>query len=99
MASAGTATTLAALDLALPAYDPDRVHGHHLTPAALARWSDQLLTATTAERRALPGMEPQRADVIAAGAAIFARLALRLRAPTLVVCDRGIRWGQAYSVS
>ena len=44
-------------------------------------------------------MEAPRADVIAAGAAIFARLALRLRAPTLVVCDRGIRWGQAYSVS
>lgn len=95
-ASAGTATTLAALDLALPAYDPDRVHGHALSPAALAAWTAKLLALSTAERRALPGMEAPRADVIAAGAAIFARLADRLAAPSIVVCDRGIRWGQAY---
>ena len=95
-ASAGTATTLAALDLALPGYDPDRVHGHELSPEALTAWTAKLLALSTAERRALPGMEAPRADVIAAGAAIFARLALRLAAPSILVCDRGIRWGQAY---
>lgn len=95
VASAGTASTLAALDLAAP-YDPARVHGHQVTPAQLAELTERLLAATVAERRALPGMEPQRADVIAAGAAIFARLAHRLAAPAVVVSDRGIRWGLAY---
>ena len=64
VASAGTATTLAALDLQLPAYDPDRVHGHALAPATVEGWTQRLLAMTTAERRALPGMEAPRADVI-----------------------------------
>ncbi len=99
VASAGTATTLAALDLRLPAYDPDRVHGHALAPATVEGWTQRLMAMTTAERRALPGMEAPRADVIAAGAAIFARLAARLAAPAIVVCDRGIRWGLAYALT
>ena len=97
VASAGTATTLAALDLELAAYDPDRVHGHALALAVIDGWTARLLAASTAERRALRGMEAPRADVIPAGAAIFARLAARLHAPSVVVCDRGIRWGLAYS--
>lgn len=95
VASAGTASTLAALDLAAP-YDPDRVHGHTLAPSTLADLTARLLAATVAERRAMVGMEPPRADVIAAGAAIFARLAARLEASAIVVSDRGIRWGLAY---
>ena len=42
------------------------------------------------------GLEPQRADVIAAGVAIFARAIRRITAPILITCDRGIRWGVAY---
>lgn len=95
VASAGTASTLASLDRAAP-YDPDRVHGHALTAARMVELTDRLLAATVAERRAMPGMEAPRADVIAAGAAIFARLAHRLATDAVVVSDRGIRWGLAY---
>jgi exopolyphosphatase/guanosine-5'-triphosphate,3'-diphosphate pyrophosphatase len=56
----------------------------------------RLLATTVAERKAIPGIEPQRADVIAAGAAICARILQRLDAPVLITCDRGIRWGLAY---
>jgi len=97
VASAGTATTLAALALATP-YDPELVHGHRLTPDELGALTDRLLDATVAERRAMIGMEAPRADVIAGGAVIFARLAHRLTAPSIVVSDRGIRWGLAYSL-
>jgi exopolyphosphatase/guanosine-5'-triphosphate,3'-diphosphate pyrophosphatase len=96
VAVAGTATNLAAADLALAQYDPDKIHGHVMTPAALGKLTDRLLTSTTAARRAIVGIEPQRADVIPAGAAIFVRLAHRLTAPRVVVSDRGIRWGLAY---
>ncbi|MEZ4404399.1 MAG: hypothetical protein R3B06_30540 [Kofleriaceae bacterium] len=95
VASAGTATTLAALDLAAP-YQAERVHGHALAPASLAAWTARLLAMPVAARRDLPGMEAPRADVIGAGAAIFARLAARLTASTVIVSDRGIRWGLAY---
>ncbi|HVV85359.1 MAG TPA: hypothetical protein VHE35_19990 [Kofleriaceae bacterium] len=99
VASAGTATTLAAVELGLTRYDPDRVHGLALAPARVAELADTLARATAAERRAMPGIEPQRVDVIAAGAAIFARLVVRLRAPQVIVSDRGIRWGLAYELA
>lgn len=96
VASAGTATNLAAIDLALERYDSERVHGHELSPKTLTALSERLLGSTAAQRRDLVGMEPQRVDVIHAGAAIFARLAARLEAPRVIVSDRGIRWGLAY---
>ncbi len=99
VASAGTATTLAALELELAHYDPARVHGLTLTPARLLELAERLLTASAAERLAMVGLEPQRVDVIPAGAAIFARLVVRLRAPEIVISDRGIRWGLAYELA
>jgi exopolyphosphatase/guanosine-5'-triphosphate,3'-diphosphate pyrophosphatase len=96
VASAGTATNLAAADLALERYDSDRVHGHTMTPAALGKLADRLLAATAAQRREIVGIEAQRADVIPAGAAIFQRLVAKLAATEVVVSDRGIRWGVAY---
>ena len=99
VASAGTATTIAALELELATYAPERVHGLTLTPARLAAWADRLASSTVAERRALVGMEPQRADVIAAGALILARAAARVDAREVVISDRGIRWGLAYELA
>jgi exopolyphosphatase/guanosine-5'-triphosphate,3'-diphosphate pyrophosphatase len=94
--TAGTATTLAAVKLGLARYDPGAVTGLRIAPAAVADLLARLLAATVAERQAIPGIEPQRADVIAAGAAIFARIIQRIDAPVLITCDRGIRWGVAY---
>jgi len=94
--TAGTATTLAAVKLGLLRYDPAAVTGLRISPRAVADLLARLLAATVAERKAIPGIEPQRADVIAAGAAIFARIIQRIDAPVLITCDRGIRWGVAY---
>lgn len=94
--TAGTATTLAAVKLGLSRYDPVAVTGLRLAPDVLAALTARLLAATVAERKAIAGVEPQRADVIAAGAAIFARIVERLDGPVLITCDRGIRWGVAY---
>ncbi len=94
--TAGTATTMAAVKLALATYDPDAVTGLRLSPDAIAELYARLAAATVAERRAMPGIEPQRADVIAAGVAIYARAVRRIAAPVVITCDRGIRWGLAY---
>jgi len=94
--TAGTATTLAAIKLGLDRYDPVAVTGLRIAPAAVAEVLARLMAATVAERKAIAGIEPQRADVIAAGVAIFARIIHRLDAPVLITCDRGIRWGVAY---
>jgi len=93
--SGGTASTLAAVALGLTEYDPDRVHGTRLATAAVEAELERYLSLTTEQRRSLPGMEPERADVIAAGVAIYVQLLRRLDAPSLVVSDRGVRWGLA----
>jgi exopolyphosphatase/guanosine-5'-triphosphate,3'-diphosphate pyrophosphatase len=68
---AGTVTSLAALDLGLVEYDPERVHGHVLTAAAVDAQLARLASLPLDERRLLPGLEPERAPVIVAGAAIL----------------------------
>ena len=71
---AGTVTTLAALDLGLPAYDRDRVHAHVLTAEGARRQLERLAALPIAERREVPALEPERAPVIVAGAAIVVEL-------------------------
>jgi len=97
--TAGTATTMAAVALALTTYDPDKVTGLRLEPGRVVALRDTMLAATTEQRRAMPGVEPQRADVIAAGIAIYARALARVHAPVMITCDRGIRWGLAVELA
>jgi len=68
---AGTVTTLAALDLGLRVYEPDKTHGHRVSREAVEDWLARLARMTTAERRGVPGIEPGRAPVIVAGALIL----------------------------
>ncbi len=96
--TAGTATTMAAFSLGLTTYDPDKVTGHKLSADEIDQLRQRLFAATTAQRRDMPGIEPQRADVIAAGVAIYHRVMHRIGAPYLMTCDRGIRWGLAYEL-
>jgi exopolyphosphatase/guanosine-5'-triphosphate,3'-diphosphate pyrophosphatase len=92
---AGTMTTLAAVSLGLTAYDGARVHGHVMTLTELRRVVNGLAGAKLDERRQIPGMEPNRADVIIAGGAIALALLEHWGAPTVRVSDRGVRWGLA----
>lgn len=99
VATAGSATTLAAVQLGLDGYDPARIHGVHIPTTSVDAVLDRLLDLTVADRRAVRGMEPKRADVIAAGVAIFARVVHRAAATEMVISDRGIRWGIAYEAA
>jgi exopolyphosphatase/guanosine-5'-triphosphate,3'-diphosphate pyrophosphatase len=93
--TAGTATTFASVELRLARYDGSRVQGVRLSPAQLDRHLARFLELTVAEKRKLVGLEPERADVIAGGAAIYTRLVHRLEASELIVSERGVRWGLA----
>jgi len=68
---AGTVTTIAALDLGLAAYDPVRIHGHRISWASVERELTRLAALSVAERRTVPGLEPDRAPVIVAGVVIL----------------------------
>jgi len=91
--TAGTATTLAALDLGLDTYDAARVQGHRLTRSASERLRARLAALTVRERGELPCLEPGRADLIVPGVAIVLA-ALDVTGTTgVVVSDWGLREG------
>ena len=91
--SAGTVTTVAALDLELRIYDPARVQGHVLTRAAIERQRARLAALDVAGRAALPCLEPGRADLILPGIAIVMATLARVGCDRLTVSDRGLREG------
>lgn len=97
--TAGTATSIASVQLCLEQWDPDRVDGFELVPAVVEKQLARHLELTVAERKRLKGMEPKRADVIPAGVAIYARLLHRMKAPKMVISDAGVRWGLAWELA
>jgi len=66
----GTATSLVAIEHALAPYDPAFVHLRRMSREAVAALTERLLGMGLQERAALPGLQPKRAGVIAAGALI-----------------------------
>jgi exopolyphosphatase/guanosine-5'-triphosphate,3'-diphosphate pyrophosphatase len=92
---AGTMTTLASVSLALVPYDGTRVHGHVMTRAELTQVIDRLSALDLTTRRAIPGIEPRRADVLVAGGLVALALLNRWNASAVRISDRGVRWGLA----
>jgi len=68
---AATITSLAALDLGLNEYDRRRVHGHVLSRDGARAQLERLAALSLEERRRVPALDPERAPVIVAGAAIL----------------------------
>ena len=71
IAVAGTATSCAAIELELDPYDRALVHGHVLRRAIIAGILGRLSRLTDADRRAVTGLQPDRAPTIVAGVAML----------------------------
>jgi len=91
--TAGTVTTLAALDQELQAYDPARVQGHVLERPRIERLLKRLGALSAAARATLPCLEPGRADLIIPGIAICLAVMDRFGAAAVSVSDSGLREG------
>ena len=96
---AGTVTTLAALDLGLEEYDRRRVHGHLLTRAGAQAQLDRLAALPLEERRRVPALEPERAPVIVAGAAILVAILDRYALAGIRASERGLLHGAALAAA
>lgn len=93
LAVAGTATSLAQWHLDLREFDAAAIDGTVLTRGDVHRMAEELKWRTTAERSALPGVGPGRADILLAGALILWRAMELLRFGELRVSTRGLRFG------
>ncbi len=96
---AGTITSLAALDLELAEYDRERVHGHVLTAAAIDAQLQRLAALSIDERRKLPALDPDRAPVIVAGAAIVREVLRRYELDALEASERDLLHGVALAAA
>ncbi len=99
VAVAGTSTTVQAIALGLPEYDPERLHRSLLTADDAERVFRMLADMTTEERRALPVMAPGREDVIPAGAAILVAVMRRWGFRQALVSETDILDGIAYRMA
>jgi exopolyphosphatase / guanosine-5'-triphosphate,3'-diphosphate pyrophosphatase len=95
IAVAGTATSLAAIDLQLDPYDPRRVDGHRLTRERCEQLRDRLASLPLAERRQVAGLHPDRAPTIVAGATILARSLHAFQLEEVEVSEADILHGAA----
>jgi len=91
----GTPTTLAALDLGLTRYDPERVDGHDLSEVSITRFLKALAGVNLAERRKRLALDPKRADIILGGTAILRAILKTGPFRKAMVSDRGLRFGIA----
>ncbi|HET8557394.1 MAG TPA: hypothetical protein VFL58_08825 [Gaiellaceae bacterium] len=96
---AATITSLAALDLGLEDYDRERVHGHVLTRDGAYAQLERLAALPLEERRRVPALEPERAPVIVAGAAILVAILDTYGLGAIRVSERDILDGAALAAA
>ena len=93
---AGTVTTVAAMAMDLPAYDPTVLHGSVISVDDVSRVTAILLGMTRAERAALPYMHPGRVDIIGGGAMVLASAMRAAGAAEVTVSETDILDGIVY---
>jgi len=93
LGTAGTMTTLAAIDQGLRIYDPQKINGHRIPRQVLEKIYLHLRSLTIQERRNVPGLERGREDLIVGGVVVVLRLMEIFHLQTLVVVDSGLLEG------
>jgi exopolyphosphatase / guanosine-5'-triphosphate,3'-diphosphate pyrophosphatase len=87
---AGTVTTVAAVEIGLPQYDPEVLHHFRLSHEAAEDVFRTLATEAAEQRRHNPGLEPARVDVIVGGAAVLVCVMRHWGFPEMVVSEADI---------
>ena len=95
VAVAGTATSCAAIDLALERYDTAKVEGHVLSRATLDALLERLAGMPLERRREVRGLHPDRAPTIVAGVVVLSRVLEAFGLGEVEISDRDILWGVA----
>ena len=99
IAVAGTATSLAAIDLGLDPYDPERVHGHMLSLESIQHQLSELASLPLSERRQVTGLHPDRGATIVSGVVILIEAMRELGLDGITVSERDILHGAAIGLA
>ena len=85
---AGTMTTIAAI--ANGGYDPEHIHGMVLATGEVHEITDHLVSLPLEERRRVPGLDPDRAPSIVAGALIACTILDAAEAAEVAISERDL---------
>jgi exopolyphosphatase / guanosine-5'-triphosphate,3'-diphosphate pyrophosphatase len=96
---AGSVTTVAAMALDLPAYQPERIHRARIPAELVHDVAARLLRMAHGQRAALPFMHPGRVDVIGAGALVLSAILDRVPVDDVLVSEHDILDGIAWSLA
>lgn len=84
----GTATTMAAVALALEKYDPAVIDGTRIGVAQAGEMAQKLLSMPVDEVMKMRGMDPRRADIIGGGSLLMYRIMRMLGLSEITVSER-----------
>ncbi len=91
--TAGTVTTLAAVDLDMHCYDADIINQHSISRSRFHELKQQLLSMSLTQRQNLAAIEEGRADLMVAGIAIIDTILEHWDYDTLRIVDAGLLEG------
>jgi exopolyphosphatase/guanosine-5'-triphosphate,3'-diphosphate pyrophosphatase len=98
--TAGTVTTLAAVQMELVPYDPKKVNNYQIGRDTFYQLRDKLLAMTHKQREAIPAIEAGRADLIIAGLAIIEAIMEKWNYDSFISVDAGLlegNWINSYA--
>ena len=96
IALAGTATTLSSINQKLARWDPEKIQGSTITLQELEAMIALLRSTKNEARKTIVGMVPGREDTLLAGSLILHEVMKSLGVDSVVVSDRGLRYGIFY---
>ena len=94
----GTATSLAAIKLQLQDYDAQRINGQLIRRHELERIYHDIHRMPLHRRRHIPGLQPERADIIDSGLLILLMITSCLGCEEFYVSDHDLLHGIIYSL-
>ncbi len=99
IAVAGTPTSLAAIEMELVPYDPQRIHGHVLELPSIQRMLSQLAATPLERRKEIPGLHADRAPTIVAGVVTLVETMRAFDLERITVSEHDILYGAAIALS
>lgn len=91
--TAGTVTSLAAIDQMMEEYNPQKINNYVLTREAVENIYQYLCSLSIAKRKSIPGLEKGREALIVPGAAIVIEIMNLFALDQLTVSDAGLLEG------
>jgi exopolyphosphatase/guanosine-5'-triphosphate,3'-diphosphate pyrophosphatase len=91
--SGGTFATVASMTLASRGSSSDSIHGTIVTDSEVKELLDMLSRLSPEQRREVPGLKPERSDIMVAGLAVVAELLESVGVPEVTVSGFGLRDG------